>query len=153
MPICAKCGSYFSEGSCPHCTPEDSPDSPVKTIEIEKAKEVRIIDPLELLDSIEKGEKELTVLSAEKELELKKLSGELASLEESEQKLKAEIDILKTQVTEMESQVKLNESMKNELKQNQQLFRQEIETLKSRKDELREKITYIKTKRNEEGEN
>lgn len=153
MPICSKCGSYFSEGSCPHCTPEDSPDSPVKTIEIEKSKNVRIIDPLELLDSIEKGEKELEVFSTEKEFEMKNISEELAGLEETERKLKTEIDSLKTQVSDLESRVKLNESMKNELKQNQQLLRQEIESLRTRKEELSNKLTYIKTKSNIEGEN
>jgi hypothetical protein len=56
MPICSKCGSYFSEGSCPHCTPDDSPDSPVKTIEAEETNHIRIIDPLELIESIEENE-------------------------------------------------------------------------------------------------
>ncbi len=153
MPICSKCGSYFSESSCPHCTPEDSPNSPVRTIEIEKSKNVRIIDPLELLDSIEKGENELKILSAEKESELKNIGGELTNLEETEQKLRTEVDSLKTKVSDLESRVKLNESMKNELKQNQQLLRQEIESLRSRKEELQEKLTYIKTKSNNEGEN
>ena len=46
MPTCTKCGAYYSEGSCPFCTPDDSEDSPVTTVQSEESRSVRIIDPI-----------------------------------------------------------------------------------------------------------
>ena len=77
MPICSKCGSYYSEVSCPHCTPDDSPKSPVTTVHIEEKNSVRLIDPIDLLDSIEKAEKDLQILEDEKLAEIKKLESKI----------------------------------------------------------------------------
>ena len=87
MPICNKCGCYFSEKSCPFCTPDDSPESPVSTIEVETNKTVRIIDPLTLIESIEEVEKQINSLKESKEVELEKLREETKNQHRFERKL------------------------------------------------------------------
>ena len=84
MPTCQKCGSYYSEKSCPFCTPDDSPESPVVTIEKEESKAVRIIDPIDLIESIENTESQINELQEEKELEIQGLTEEINKHEEIE---------------------------------------------------------------------
>lgn len=138
MPTCQKCGSYYSEKSCPFCTPDDSPQSPVSTIKVEESKSVRIIDPMELIESIENIQGQINNLQEEKELNIQKLAEDLAKQEEIEKKVKAELDGIVSQVTELESSVKKPQEKRQQLIQEKQKVEQEIENLQIKLSELRE---------------
>ncbi|MHA1227470.1 MAG: hypothetical protein ACTSPV_12060 [Candidatus Hodarchaeales archaeon] len=143
MPICQRCGSYFSEGSCPFCTPDDSPDSPVKTIQVEEVKQVRIIDPLDLIESIENVEEDLKRLSEEKDLEIKNLNEEIVKLEESNNKIGIEIDETISQITDLKSSLTEKEGIKRDLSQKKEVLKADISSLKATLDEIENKIgTY-----------
>ncbi|MHA1972000.1 MAG: hypothetical protein ACTSW1_03335 [Candidatus Hodarchaeales archaeon] len=143
MPTCQRCGSYYSEGSCPFCTPDDSPDSPVKTIEVEEVKQVRIIDPLDLIESIENVEKDLERLSEEKELEIKKLNEEIVKLEDSNNKIGIEIDEALSHISNLKSSLAEKEGIKKDLSQKKELLQSDISSLKTTLKEIENKInTY-----------
>jgi chromosome segregation ATPase len=136
MPICSKCGCYFSEKSCPFCTPDDSPDSPVSTIEVETSKPVRIIDPSKLIDSIEEAEGEITSLKDSKEKEIEQLREEMRNQEELELKIKTELEELDSQLSELQSSIKEMQEKKDNLIQGKTELEQEVKDLKSKLSEL-----------------
>lgn len=138
MPICQKCGSYYSEKSCPFCTPDDSPQSPVTTIKVEESKSVRIIDPMELIESIENIEGQINKLQEEKELDIQKLTEDVAKQEEIEREVKAELDGIVSRVTELGSSVKNQQERRQQITQEKQKVEQEIENLQTKLSELRE---------------
>lgn len=156
MPICQKCGAYYSEISCPFCTPDDSPDSPVSTIEKEESKTVRIIDPLELVESIEDIESQIKKLSEEKQLEIQKLTEDVAKQEETERKIKPELDGLNSAVLELEGSQKEKQEELQRLTQGNKEITEEIESLKSKfsklKGELSSKEAEISQLKEELGE-
>lgn len=132
MAICKKCGCYYSEKSCPFCTPDDSPESPVITIEKEESKAVRIIDPLDLLESIENTDSLIKKLQEEKELEIQGLTKEINKQEEIEQKLGTELDTMNNEVPELENSLKNKQEERHNLVQRKVSVEQEIESLKSK---------------------
>ncbi len=140
MPICSKCGSYFSEKSCPLCTPDDSPDSPVSTIEVETSKPVRIIDPSKLIDSIEEAEKEIKSLKETKEKEIEQLKEEIENQEELQHKIKDELDRLNSQISELQSSVDEKQEKKENLDQAKRELEKETKDLKSRLSELNDHV-------------
>ena len=144
MPTCQKCGCYYSEKSCPFCTPDDSPESPVITIEKEESKAVRIIDPLDLIEFIEKTESQIKQLQEEKELEIQGLTEEINKQEENERKLKTELDRLNAEVTELENSLKNEQEKRHDLVQGKVPAEQEIESLKSKLSMLESDISSRK---------
>ena len=132
MPICSKCGSYYSEISCPNCTPDDSPKSPVSTIHIEEENSIRIIDPIELLDSIEKAEVDLEKLEDEKSREVEKLESKIKELGVKEGEKQTEIEKLQTQITELKQTLEEKHNQKAEAINNNQLLLEETNSLKAR---------------------
>jgi len=132
MPICSKCRSYYSEVSCPHCTPDDSPKSPVTTVHVEEKNSIRIIDPIELLDSIEKAEMDLATLEDEKSIEIKKLESQIEELGLKCEEKQLEMDKLEAQIPELQQSLQeKNEEKANELSNNQFLL-EETNSLKAR---------------------
>jgi chromosome segregation ATPase len=153
MPICSKCGSYFSEVSCPNCTPDDSPKSPVTTVHVEEKNSIRIIDPIELLDSIEKAEMDLAKLEDEKSAEIKKLESQIKELGVKEQEIQSEMDLLLSQVPELQLSIKeKNKEKANVLSENQILL-EETNSLKARVLTMETKKMSIETKLKELREN
>jgi len=123
MPICSKCRSYYSEVSCPNCTPDDSPKSPVTTVHIEEKNSIRIIDPIELLDSIEKAEMDLATLEDEKSIEIKKLESQIEELGLKCEEKQSEMDKLEAQIPELQQSLQeKNKEKANELSNNQLLL-------------------------------
>ncbi len=135
MPICQRCGSYYSEKSCT-CTPEESEESPVSSVKPQETSTVRIIDPLKLLDSIEETEINLTKLEEEKGQEVQKLTNEITQNEEKESELQNKVDNLNSQMSESEQKVKNQQEKKFRLNQEKEKIVQEIETLKAKFIEL-----------------
>lgn len=145
MATCQKCGAYFSEKSCPFCTPDDSPLSPVTTIEKEEAKAVRIIDPLELIESIEDQEIKIKRLQEENDLEIQKLTENVTAQEEIEGNLKRELDEINSQVSEIEVTLKNKQEEKQNLIQENENIEQEIERQKSELLKIEENISTKET--------
>ncbi len=141
MPTCQKCGAYYSEISCPFCTPDDSPESPVTTIKAEESRSVRIIDPLELIESIDDVEGQINKLQEEKELEIQNLTEDLAKQEEIEKKAKIELDELNSQVNELESSLKDQQERRQQLIQEKEKMEQEIEDLKTKFSGLKAEVS------------
>ncbi|UCG89637.1 MAG: hypothetical protein JSU57_03955 [Candidatus Heimdallarchaeota archaeon] len=141
MPTCQKCGAYYSEVSCPFCTPDDSPESPVTTIKAEESKSVRIIDPLELIESIEDIQGQLKTIQEEKELEIQKLTEDLAKQEEIDKKAKIELDELNSQVNELEASLKNQQERRQQLIQEKEKMEQEIEDLKRKFSGLKAEVS------------
>jgi chromosome segregation ATPase len=132
LPICSKCGSYFSEASCTFCTPDDSPKSPVSTINVEEKSSVRLIDPIELLDSIEKTELDLVELDELKTAEIKELETEISTLQEKEKESLLNLESLKSQVSQLEASLKEKEEEKSGLTGDNQSLLEETNALKAR---------------------
>lgn len=147
MPICQRCGSYYSEKSCT-CTPEESEDSPVTSVKPQETSTVRIVDPLELLDSIEETEEKLAKLEEEKGPEAQKLTDEITQSEEKENELQKEVDNLNSQMSEIDQKVKNQQEEKIRLNQEKEKVEQEIETLKAKFSELSDKISAKKAEVN-----
>ncbi|MHA1976315.1 MAG: hypothetical protein ACW98F_16585 [Candidatus Hodarchaeales archaeon] len=152
MPICSKCGSYFSEASCTFCTPDDSPKSPVSTVNVEEKSSVRLIDPMELLDSIEKAEVDFNRLKEEKSGEIKEVETEISALQEKEKDLLLEIEPLKSQISQLESSLKEKEQEITVLTGDSQSLLEETNALKARilsletnKARLTEEVSELKT--------
>ena len=132
MPICSKCGSYYSEVSCPNCTPDDSPKSPVTTVHVEEKNSIRIIDPIELLDSIEKADMDLAKLDDEKSTEIKKLESQIKDLGLKEEEIQSEMGQVEAQIPELQQTLQERSKEKvNELSNNQLLL-EETNSLKAR---------------------
>ena len=132
MPICSKCGSYYSEVSCPNCTPDDSPKSPVSTVHVEEKNSIRIIDPIELLDSIEKAEMDLAKLEDEKSIEITKLESQIKELGLKREEIQSEMEKLEAQIPELQQLLQEKNTEKaNELGNNQSLL-EETNSLKAR---------------------
>jgi len=132
MPICSKCGSYYSEVSCPNCTPDDSPKSPVSTVHVEEKNSIRIIDPIELLDSIEKAEMDLAKLEDEKSIEITKLESQIKELGLKREEIQSEMEKLEAQIPELQQLLQEKNTEKaNELGKNQSLL-EETNSLKAR---------------------
>lgn len=144
MPICQKCGCYYSEKSCPFCTPDDSPESPVTTIEKEESKAIRIIDPLDLIDSIENTESQIKQLQEDKELEIQGLTEEIKKQEEFDRKIKAELDTLNAEVSEFENSLKSKQEERQNLVQGKDPIEQEIQSLQSKLSSLEADISSRK---------
>lgn len=140
MPICNKCGCYFSEKSCPFCTPDDSPDSPVSTIEVEANKTVRIIDPLTLIESIEEVEKQTNSLKESKEAELEKLRGKMKDQKETESRITAELEELESEIVEMQSTIKEKQEKKENLLLRKTRLEKETNDPKSKLPSLKNQI-------------
>ncbi len=132
MPICSKCGSYYSEVSCPNCTPDDSPKSPVTTVHVEEKNSIRIIDPIELLDSIEKAEMDLAKLEEEKSTEIKELESKIKDLGFKEEEIQSEMEQLEDQITEFQLSVDAKNKQKSEILSNNQLLLEDTNSLKAR---------------------
>ena len=132
MPICSKCGSYFSEASCTFCTPDDSPKSPVSTVNVKEKSSVRLIDPIELLDSIEKAEVNLNELKAVKTAEISEVETEISALQEKEKELLLEMEPLKSQISKLESSLKEKEDEIQVLTGDNQSLLEETNALKAR---------------------
>ena len=132
MPICSKCGSYYSEVSCPNCTPDDSPKSPVTTVHIEEKNSIRIIDPIELLDSIEKAELDLVKLDEEKSTEIKELESKIKELGIKEEEIQSEMERLEAQISELQQSLEVKNSQKSDILNNNQLLLEETNSLKAR---------------------
>ncbi|MHA1206002.1 MAG: hypothetical protein ACTSSO_00360, partial [Candidatus Hodarchaeales archaeon] len=123
MPICSKCGSYYSEVSCPNCTPDDSPKSPVTTVHVEEKSSIRIIDPIELLDSIEKADMDLSKLEDEKSIEIEKLESQIKDLGLKGEEIQAEMGQVEAQIPELQQTLQEKSKEKvNELSNNQLLL-------------------------------
>ena len=132
MPICSKCGSYYSEVSCPNCTPDDSPKSPVTTVHVEETNSIRIIDPIELLDSIEKADMDLSKLEDEKSLEIKKLESQIEDLGLKGEEIQSEMGQVEAQIPELQQTLQeISKEKVNELSNNQLLL-EETNSLKAR---------------------
>ncbi|MHA1512632.1 MAG: hypothetical protein ACTSRJ_01030 [Candidatus Hodarchaeales archaeon] len=132
MPICSKCGSYYSEVSCPNCTPDDSPKSPVTTVHVEEKSSIRIIDPIELLDSIEKADMDLSKLEDEKSIEIEKLESQIKDLGLKGEEIQAEMGQVEAQIPELQQTLQEKSKEKvNELSNNQFLL-EETNSLKAR---------------------
>ncbi|MHA1236368.1 MAG: hypothetical protein ACTSQ9_01760 [Candidatus Hodarchaeales archaeon] len=132
MPICSKCGSYYSEVSCPNCTPDDSPKSPVTTVHVEEKSSIRIIDPIELLDSIEKADMDLSKLEDEKSIEIEKLESQIKDLGLKGEEIQAEMGQVEAQIPELQQTLQEKSKEKvNELSNNQLLL-EETNSLKAR---------------------
>ena len=145
MPICQKCGSYFSEKSCPFCTPDDSPESPVSTIEKEESKAIRIIDPIDLIESIENTELQIKQLREEKELEIQGLTEQVEKNDEIERKLKTELDVMDSEISRLEASSKSKQEENQTLLQGKSPLEEEINTLKSKLTTLEADISSRKT--------
>ncbi|MFX1504923.1 MAG: coiled-coil domain-containing protein [Promethearchaeota archaeon] len=145
MPICQKCGSYFSEKSCPFCTPDDSPESPVSTIEKEESKAIRIIDPIDLIESIENTESQIKQLQEKKELEIQGLTEEVDKKTKIERKLKTELDTLDSELSQLEGSFKNKREDKQNLLRGKFPLEEEIESLKSKLAILEADISSRKT--------
>jgi len=140
MPICQRCGSYFSEKSCT-CTPEDSEESPVTSVKPQETSTIRIIDPLKLLDSIENTEENLRKLEEEKGEEVQNLTNEITQKEGKESELQKEVDKLNSQMSELDQKLKNQQEEKVRLNQENDTLEQEIETLKAKISNLSENIS------------
>lgn len=141
MPTCQECGAYFSEGTCPFCTPEDSPASPVTTTIVEERKTVLIMDPLELLESIEKVEIQLKNLEEEKDREIQRLTEEVATQEDRENELTSELEGINSQVSDLEGSLKEQQEKRHEVIQGKEKADQEIETLTTKVAKLEENVS------------
>ncbi|MHA1444772.1 MAG: hypothetical protein ACTSR4_08505 [Candidatus Hodarchaeales archaeon] len=132
MPICSKCGSYYSEVSCPNCTPDDSPKSPVTTVHVEEKSSIRIIDPIELLDSIDKADMDLSKLEDEKSIEIEKLESQIKDLGLKGEEIQSEMGQVEAQIPELQQTLQEKSKEKvNELSNNQFLL-EETNSLKAR---------------------
>ena len=132
MPICSKCGSYYSEVSCPNCTPDDSPKSPVTTVHVEEKNSVRIIDPIELLDSIEKAQMDLAKLEDKKSIEIKKLESQIKELGLKGEEKQSEMEQLESQIPELQQSIQEKNNEKASVLGRNQLLLEETNSLKAR---------------------
>ena len=143
VPICSKCGSYFSETSCPLCTPDDSPKSPVSTIHTEEKESIRIIDPLQLLESIEQVERDFVILEEEKEKEIKNLEDQILENRKKEDSLKGEINDISTEIAQSEKLQETKFKDKSAILQEQNDVIEEINSLKTKVLSLETEIDQI----------
>ncbi len=132
MPICSKCGSYYSEVSCPNCTPDDSPKSPVTTVHVEGKNSIRIIDPIELLDSIEKAEMDLAKLEDENSIDIQKLESQIKELGLKGEEIQSEMEQLEAQIPELQQSLQEKNKEKASELSNNQLLLEETNSLKAR---------------------
>lgn len=146
MPICSKCGSYYSEVSCPNCTPDDSPKSPVTTVHLEEKNSVRIIDPIELLDSIEKAEMDLAKLENKKSIEIKKLESQIKELGLKGEEIQSEMDQLENQIPELQQSIQEKNNEKANVLGRNQLLLEETNSLKARVLTIETEKTSLETK-------
>lgn len=149
LPICSKCGSYFSETSCPLCTPDDSPKSPVSTIHTEEKESIRIIDPLKLLESIEQIEKEFVLLVEEKEEEIKNLEGQILENRKKEDSLKGEINSISMELSQSEKSQEAKLQDKSAILNKQNVIIEQINSLKTKILSLETEIDQIKKENSE----
>jgi predicted nucleic acid-binding Zn-ribbon protein len=140
MPTCKKCGAYYSEVSCPFCTPDDSPESPVTTINVEESKPIRIIDPLDLIESVEKANEELENLGVEKEKEIRNLNEKITNRKKIEEELQKELDDINNQVSQIEDTFKNQKEKQKQLIAEKENIQQELKDLKMNLAKIEENI-------------
>ncbi|MCK4847741.1 MAG: hypothetical protein KAT16_01815 [Candidatus Heimdallarchaeota archaeon] len=146
MPICSKCGCYYSEVSCPNCTPDDSPKSPVTTVHLEEKNSVRIIDPIELLDSIEKAEMDLAKLENKKSIEIKKLESQIKELGLKGEEIQSEMEQLESQIPELQQSIQEKNNEKANVLGRNQLLLEDTNSLKARVLTIETEKTSLETK-------
>ncbi|MHA2052516.1 MAG: hypothetical protein ACW99F_02860 [Candidatus Hodarchaeales archaeon] len=143
MPICSKCGSYFSETSCPLCTPDDSPKSPVSTVHAEEKESIRIIDPLKLVESIEQIETEFVILEEEKDKEIMNLEEQILENRRKEASLKGEINDISVKLSESEKSREARLQDKSAILNKHNVIVEEINSLKAKILNLETEIDQI----------
>ncbi|MHA2173725.1 MAG: hypothetical protein ACXAB2_09130 [Candidatus Hodarchaeales archaeon] len=143
MPICSKCGSYFSETSCPLCTPDDSPKSPVSTVHAEEKESIRIIDPLKLVESIEQIETEFVILEEEKDKEIMNLEEQILENRRKEASLKGEINDISVKLSESEKSREARLQDKSTILNKHNVIVEEINSLKAKILNLETEIDQI----------
>ncbi|MHA1941827.1 MAG: hypothetical protein ACW97P_08880 [Candidatus Hodarchaeales archaeon] len=143
MPICSKCGSYFSETSCPICTPDDSPKSPVSTVHAEEKESIRIIDPLKLVESIEQIETEFVILEEEKDKEIMNLEEQILENRRKEASLKGEINDISVKLSESEKSREARLQDKSAILNKHNVIVEEINSLKAKILNLETEIDQI----------
>jgi chromosome segregation ATPase len=143
LPICSKCGSYFSETSCPICTPDDSPKSPVSTVHAEEKESIRIIDPLKLVESIEQIETEFVILEEEKDKEIMNLEEQILENRRKEASLKGEINDISVKLSESEKSREARLQDKSAILNKHNVIVEEINSLKAKILNLETEIDQI----------
>jgi chromosome segregation ATPase len=143
LPICSKCGSYFSETSCPLCTPDDSPKSPVSTVHAEEKESIRIIDPLKLVESIEQIETEFVILEEEKDKEIMNLEEQILENRRKEASLKGEINDISVKLSESEKSREARLQDKSTILNKHNVIVEEINSLKAKILNLETEIDQI----------
>jgi chromosome segregation ATPase len=143
LPICSKCGSYFSETSCPLCTPDDSPKSPVSTVHAEEKESIRIIDPLKLVESIEQIETEFVILEEEKDKEIMNLEEQILENRRKEASLKGEINDISVKLSESEKSREARLQDKSAILNKHNVIVEEINSLKAKILNLETEIDQI----------
>ena len=140
-PICGKCGSYYSEISCPFCTPDDSPDSPVKTIEVTEKKTVRMIDPIELLEALDEIKAKIQTLTEESDAKIKNLTAEITKREEVKNGTKNELSLSEFRINELKTAIHGNQEEKQGSTVEKHKVEQEIKILNEKINALEQIVT------------
>ncbi len=140
-PICEKCGSYYSEISCPFCTPDDSPDSPVRTIEVKEKKTVRMVDPIELIEALDDLKEKIQTLTEVSEAEIKNITEHVTEREEVRKQTKKELSLSDSKISELTIALQTQQEEKQGATVEKHKIEQEIKVLNQKINSLEQIIT------------